>query len=242
MSGKPILLIYCTLLLLITSPWTSYAMELTLDERIPHSQKKEPTSPPQKNVAIPPETATYTPAMPVKETADFHFWWLLLLPAILCTLCLGWFIGHIKNQKKSPQEPAFFKYSTHKKRTTSKDEKSLSQKTKQRQNARKKQINPDDIFDFSDLNKAYSNHRFGRKKDMLDIMHKAFKHDPFDLNIYIISLTILSESDEPSLELTRLLRTGLFLLRTKRPFIWEEVAKKGRDLMPDLEDWSWSPE
>ncbi|MDQ6954139.1 MAG: hypothetical protein Q9M20_01680 [Mariprofundaceae bacterium] len=264
MFGTLMFFIYRLLcLLMLSSPL--HAMELLLDERIPVSQQSASAAQSLKNTAAPAD-GSFLPReikrasltekhMPIDlphvkqdeytKSSVFHLWWLLLLPAVLLALCLGWFIGHFKNQQENRPKKLVMRQAAQKNNhaliAKSIKKKNDRSQLKRRQSVRRKSLQAEVVFDFSELNKAYNCHRFGRHQDMMEIMHRAFKYDPFDLNIYILSLTILAESDEPSIELTRLLRTGLFLLRTKRPFVWEDVAEKGRDLMPDLEDWSWTP-
>ncbi|MDQ6953110.1 MAG: hypothetical protein Q9M15_06265 [Mariprofundaceae bacterium] len=70
------------------------------------------------------------------------------------------------------------------------------------------------------------------------ILEQAFRYDPYDLTPYLMSIRIMSESERPLPDLGRLLRTGVFLLRTKNPKLWKELSQNGHEYLPDWEDWS----
>ena len=89
-----------------------------------------------------------------------------------------------------------------------------------------------------DVHKAYRCFLFERDKKMLMILEQAFRYDPYDLTPYLMSIRIMSESKRPLPDLGRLLRTGVFLLRTKNPKLWKDLSQHGHEHLPDWKDWS----
>jgi len=230
-----------------------HATELKLDERMPVSALSMQAS--SKTELLLNLEKPQRLQVQGDEHSAFQTWWLLLIPAFLFFTYLGWLCAHWVAQRRE-QQPTFptekivslndmeKKVDEVSQRRVEVEHAQVKKPKRERKVLRKRVCNSDEEigFDVNDLNKAYSYHFFGKSKEMLELMQRAYKYDPFDLNLYIVSMKILSESDKPSESLIRLLRTGLFLLRTKRPMIWKEVTKHGKQFLPDLEDWDWKPE
>lgn len=229
--------IFMAIFFVVGSLGGAYASELTLDEHVPISLKGYSSLElVQDNEGQPIEEA-------IAVSMSFDMWWLLVLVVIIAGI---WFVWKKENWKKVsddekillPRKPveltAIKKASRH-----AAELRKIVDKPKLKLNIRKNVIKPEDLFEYTDLKIAYECYCSGENEKMLQILVKGFKHDPFDMPVYMMAMNILSESDKPLLELEKLVKTGLLLLRMKRPILWQEVSVKGRVLLPSLEDWFW---
>lgn len=67
----------------------------------------------------------------------------------------------------------------------------------------------------------------------------ALRSEPYNLDAYVVALKILSKYQTP--QLIGLVRGALQLLRLKNPRLWHDVAKQGRQLAPEIENWEDEP-
>ena len=233
---------YYALVLCFCFACSAYALDLRLDEHISHSQLAEP-------VASKPVTELEQGSMVKHTSALRQLWWLL--PVCAFFLLFGWLFRYWQDRRSEKAharvevQPASLDdmevAAVRAAEIRTAVQSSQQVKSRSSKKRRVRDTEPDPQFDHAELKKVYIYHRLGKKQEVMDIMNLAFRHDPFDFSIYDISMRILAESDEELPELQRLFQTGLFLLRSKRPMLWKEVAVKGRALLPDLEDWSWEP-
>jgi len=236
------------LLLCLCISCVGHATELKLDEQVPVSQLSKPAVSDDVSKVSKVEKLEY---LPIQSDAQekVRYWWLLIICMFFLVVAGGiiYWLGYKKNERKEPLdiqptdlegvESAVLRAAAIRKLV-----KESQAKTELSSEGYVSSSDASNIFRHEDLKKAYKYHKIGKQKKVMEIMNLAFRYDAFDFSIYAMSMRILAESDKGFPELERLLKTGLFLLRTKRPVLWKEVALKGNHLLPDLEDWGWKPE
>jgi len=97
------------------------------------------------------------------------------------------------------------------------------------------------ITDSECLNQAYNLHRFAMYDGALNKYKQAFQSSPYELNTYLVGIKIISEMEEPDQQFVQFLQSGIAKLRTKRPAIWNEVARYGQEKAPGLYQWQLAP-
>jgi hypothetical protein len=90
----------------------------------------------------------------------------------------------------------------------------------------------------SDLQKAYNLHRLAMYEPALEKYRKIIKSTPYDLNTWLVGIRIVSEMDEPHQPFVQFLKQAMAQVREKRPDLWQEIARYGRDKAPGLDQWS----
>ena len=197
----------------------SVAFELILDPSIEESTPASPELHPNPIAADP--TSPHPPA-------SFQLWWLAGIPSIFMLMGLGWLLARTLEQQKRGKE-------VHAIAPTNETPSTI---THAPHHNSYRPSRSDHNFDLLDTRLAYHYFSFGKIDAMLEIMQQAYRYDPFDLHLYQLSIRMLSESEQAIPELETLLRTGLFLLRSKRPSLWRAVAQIGAKKLPTFEDWN----
>ncbi|MDQ6974026.1 MAG: hypothetical protein Q9M10_04005 [Mariprofundaceae bacterium] len=206
------------------------AFELTMDEQLPAHVPSAVTAVQQNNIAIHASSPVIT-----QHTPSLQWWWLLAIPAVLLLIGIGWLLGLYMERRTQAQSMQ--------NKEKREEEKPLAQpKLPQEKNESPSHLkttkhDPSMTFDMLDVHKAYRCFLFTRDESMLNILEQAFRYDPYDLNPYLMSIRILSESERPLPHLERLLRTGIFLLRSKNKHVWKEVSQHGKEFLPTWNDW-----
>jgi len=93
------------------------------------------------------------------------------------------------------------------------------------------------VSNSSYLKQTYNLHRFAMYEPALEKYKLAFQATPYDLNTYLVGIKIISEMHEPNKNFTQFLLASLSKLQEKRPAIWQEVAKYGREKAPGIAQW-----
>jgi hypothetical protein len=87
------------------------------------------------------------------------------------------------------------------------------------------------------LQQIYSLHNLAMYDNVLSKYRMALQSSPFDLNIYLLGVKIISEMDEPNRPFISFMIEAMSNLREKHPAIWNEVARYGQETVPSLVKW-----
>jgi len=217
--------------------------ELQMDEQIHAATASIAPIPNKKQASTSTSTSiSKVPSIQTPVEQSFQLWWLLAVPCLLLLIALGWLLGSYverRNQRPLKNSPRIMKKEDS--LPASMDNKEPHLQTVQLSTPQTIKRTPHESaepFDMLDVHKAYRCFLFSRYDKMFSILEQAFRYDPYDMMPYLMSMRILSESEDELLDLKRLLRTALFLLYSKKPETWKEVAQHGREWLPEWEDWS----
>jgi len=181
-------------------------------------------------------------------------WLIFLLPIALLAMGIGWWLGGRPAKRPGSVSILSRKRRTHQKikhEVQPQELATLPQKTEIRFTPPPMTISEPKINRVVDpmssrklnedvLNRAYDLHREGRYDRVQSIFTKAFQHHPYELNVYVVALSILLESEENVPEYFWKMVQG-HLQRLKESSykeVWLEVSEYGKKMTPTLFDWA----